>query len=136
MNQIKRIVGPAIALHTYEITYRDGITAHASGTTAAKARYDRFLTVGDCFEDFREYLRHILHTRKAPPPPDAYSHIAQTYGRSFRVGNRVEICGSEASPVRYGTVACPGSARHYVHVVLDGQDHRSLFHPHSVEVIA
>lgn len=111
-------------------------TETVSAPTPAAARYQRFLEVSDAWNEltFGRFLTMAsVRLLAEPPDPRAYDHIRRFYGLDVKHGDRVEIRGECASVNgRQGHVVHPNGHAHYVHVVLDGENHSGLYHPNSV----
>lgn len=83
------------------------------------------------FGDFMKMCR--VKTRTEPLVSDGYSYVRRQYGVDPQLGQRVRMpatCGG--MPDREGVVTYPGESTACVHVLVDGQDHSSLFHPSDV----
>ncbi|CAO4138129.1 hypothetical protein [Methylorubrum extorquens] len=127
----------------YDVTVRwsddEVYTETVSARTAASARYRRFLCVSDARPDltFRQFLgmskARLVSAARGEP---AYGYLRRHYGVDVKYGDRVVI-QRECDGIngRAGVVVHPNGSTHYVHVVLDGEDHISLFHPGSIIVL-
>lgn len=121
-------------MNTYEISYHDtDQTSKASGLTAGQAKYSHFGIVGDCFENFRDFLMCVKSVCKVAHISGSYDYIERQYGKVFQVGERVVIVGEGSATGKIGEVIHPSGNGAYVHVFLDG--HKCLFHPMSLSHI-
>lgn len=119
-----------------ERTYVETVSA----PSRAAARYQRYLDAHDAFPDltFGQFQRvSSVRLAAGAPDPDAYAHIRRFYGLDFAHGDRVSTRNEGADiEGRHGTVVYPNGSALYVNVVIDGEDHTSLFHPGSLVKLA
>lgn len=122
-----------------EVTVRWGdreTVSLISARSRSAARMSVYRDVSDVCPDltFRRFARmatvQVCATR---PADDGYGYVRRAYGVDVALGEMVTITreGPDAEG-RRGIVVYPRSSRHYVHVVLDGEAHESLFHPLSI----
>ncbi|KQQ12444.1 hypothetical protein ASF56_04570 [Methylobacterium sp. Leaf122] len=125
---------------TVRISDTVAYTETVSAPTPAAARYRRFLDVSDAWNEltFGRFLAMASVSLVAEPPDArAYDYIRRSYGLDVKHGDRIEIRDECASVNgRQGHVVHPSGHAHYVHVVLDGDDHEGLYHPNSVRPLA
>lgn len=101
----------------------------ASAVRAAAWRSDAFRHIS--FGDFMGMCR--VKARTEPLASDGYDYVRSHYGVNPQVGQRVRLpatCGGE--PDREGAVVYPGQSTACIHVLVDGRNHSSLFHPSDV----
>lgn len=110
----------------------------AGAVSRGRAMADAFSRYREPYPDitFREFLKRTRVTACAAPTIDGYAYVRRNYGLNVRLGQRVRLKGEGAISGREGEVVYPGESTAHVVVLLDGEQHPSCVHPHSVDLLA
>ena len=124
-------------MNQYELTlkgYEDCPSIIAIGETAAKAKYQAWLSYADIFESFRNFLMRVQECRKLPLPlgavaDEAFQRVIAFRGIPFaHIGMRVETLTAENKTLKQGTIV-GGNPSCNLNVWLDGEAGPSNCHP-------
>jgi hypothetical protein len=113
--------------------YGQSFTRPVSARSASAARYRAYVDA-DLSMTFAEYQRaSSVRLSSGELADDGYGYIRRAYGVDPRIGQRLTLTREGADyEGKGGEVTYPGTSQNYVHVLLDGQEHPVVVHPHSV----
>lgn len=112
-------------------------TSLVNARTRSGARYALFMDL-DMSIKFTEFLKWYCprpRLRATAPEQDGYAYVRRVYGLSPHIGQRARLKNEGDWTGKEGVVLYPGTSSAHVHILLDGQKHASICHPHSVELL-